>query len=224
MTALKYCLLVTLIGLYAPTASASATEEEFESCNKKAAYQLLHCLEDNNHNANKHCWVKSEQMYDNCVRAVKNSHNPDRRKSREEAADQIKLAEQFKRQRKLDKQLKANKIKVRLMAAANRRAYRLVLEKAINGLEEKHSLTHLTPKQTQAVGARLLAYQRFLSLLDKNVTCDDMRSQFTAMYTSDSSDTSDTTRKTRKNRSNILHKEAREILKHESSYCRVVAK
>jgi hypothetical protein len=212
---LRFSLLITLIGLYVPLANASATEADFESCNKKAAYQLLHCLEDNSHNSNKHCWVKSQQMYDNCVRAVKNRHNPDRRQGREEVEDQIKLAEQFKEQKKLDKQLKANKIKVRLMAAANKRAYRLVLEKAVNNLEEKQSLTHLTPKQTQAVGARALAYQRFLSLVDDNVACDDMRDKITAMYTAD------TTKNTRKTRSNALPKAAREILKYKPSYCRM---
>ncbi len=215
---LRFSLLIALIGLFAPLASASATEDDFEPCNKKASYQLLHCLEDNNHNTNKHCWVKSEQMYDNCVRAVKKRYNPGQKQGRSEAAKQVQLAEQFAQQRKLDKQLKASKIKVRLMAAANKRAYRLVLEKAIDNLEAKQSLNHLTPKQTQAVGVRALAYQRLLSLVDENIACDDMRGEITSMYAAD--DTKDP----RRTRSKALPKAAREILKHESSYCRVLNK
>lgn len=199
-------LAVSLLCLCVFKASASATENEFEPCQQKAVKVLRYCLEAHNANSNKHCWAKSQQGYQNCAREVKKRHDPEQRQNRQQSAQQAEL------KYKLDKKLKPNKIKVRLMAAANLQVYRQVLEQVLSDLETKQALVRLNKKQQKAASEREQAYQQFLTLVEQRPDCESMKDQIGATYGSNAS----------KVGIRSLPKAAREIANHIPSYCRLL--
>jgi hypothetical protein len=200
------CLITALMFINMPFVVA-AKSSDLKRCQKMAIYELRQCLAQNPSDANSHCWVKSQLVYDSCAQSANNNNdNPNQQNARHKPSKQ-----QIKAARKLDKKLQVNKVRIRLMAAANLPVYRQIIDEVLDGLNERQSTADLTKKQSRALQDRALAYQRFLGLVENQVVCDQMKAQIVSAYAPNKSNVRDS----------ALPKEAREVIKQITSYCRV---
>jgi hypothetical protein len=194
---LQSVILILLVAL--PSVSQATNNKPLKRCKKAAVYQLSYCLDESATNTNHHCWVKSQQIYDNCLLQAEQPSAPTPRHN------------PTKSDRRLDKRLKADKIRTRLMAAATTNVYQNVLEQALSNFEHKQASEHLTGNKLKALQARQKAFTHYLSLVEKQVPCSQMKTRIIKAY----SPTKKTARIT------ALPSAAREIIKLVPSYCRV---
>lgn len=164
----KMALSVLLMVLASDKVNAQPAKLDLRHCNKLAANELRICLEDSRNGNNQHCWRQSKQGYHQCVVDIKR-----RFKDNDRQIDNHKTLSR-KAQRQLDKRLKANKISIRLMAAANIVVYQSVLEAVIDDFAQKQQ-QKLTATEATALQNRLAGYRRYLSLVEQQLSCQQIK-------------------------------------------------
>jgi hypothetical protein len=175
---------------------SQASERAYKACDKLAVQELRLCLNDHGSDDNQHCWTSSHQAYSECAIGLAKQNQEPRQLSKEE----------LRQGRKLDKKIKAEKIRSHLMAAATIGVYQQVIENTLEVIDQRLSMPSTTHKQKKRLKLRSRAYRQFLGYVENKLSCQQLETKL---------------RVNNQTTTTLEHKVQRELIKHLPSYCRL---